>query len=143
LSEHAHAAPHAPHAAHRNYVAIWAVLTVLLVLSVLGSIVGAKLSLPVITLTAAFGIALVKAYLVAKNFMHLDVEKPIVHWALGAVLILMVLMYAGLAPDVQKSTGKNWVKTPGFHYMSVQARGEFEPHPAAKPGAPGEAGAAH
>ena len=140
MSDPAHAAPHAH---HRNYVQIWAILAVMLVLSVLGAIVGGKLSLPILTLIAAFGIALVKAYLVAKNFMHLDVEKPIVHWALAAVLILMVLMYAGLAPDVQKSSGKNWVKTPGFHYMSDQARGGAEPRAAAQPGGAGEAGASH
>ena len=34
----------------------------------------------VVMLITAFGVALVKAYLVAKNFMHLDVEKPIVRW---------------------------------------------------------------
>jgi len=29
----------------------------------------------VVTLITAFGIALVKAYLVAKNFMHINVER--------------------------------------------------------------------
>ena len=107
------------HAHHPNYVRIWAILTALLVVSVTGPMLGIR----VVTLTAAFGIALVKAYLVAKNFMHLDVQKPIVHWALGAALVLMVLLYAGLAPDVQKSSGQRWVKSDGFHYMSEQASG--------------------
>jgi len=139
VSDHAHAESHAPHAPHRNYVKIWAILSGMLVLSVLGSMVG----IPVVTLIAAFGIALVKAYLVAKNFMHLDVEKPIVHWALATVLILMVLMYAGLAPDVQRSTGDHWKKSTGFHYMSAQATGEAAAHGAGRPGGQGEAGAAH
>ena len=116
-----HAEPHA-HTHHPNYVRVWAILVGLLLVSVTGPMLGIR----VVTLVAAFGIALVKAYMVAKNFMHLNVEKPIVHWVLGAALILMVLLYAGLAPDVQKSSGQNWVKTPGFHYMSDQARGASE-----------------
>jgi caa(3)-type oxidase subunit IV len=101
-----HAETHA-HGPHRNYVRIWAVLLVLLVVSVAGPFAGIR----VVTLITAFGIALVKAYMVAKNFMHLDVEKPLVHWLLGAALALMVLLYAGLAPDVEKHKGRNWKKT--------------------------------
>jgi caa(3)-type oxidase subunit IV len=131
MTDHAHAAGHPEgHAPHRNYVKIWAILTALLVVSVTGPLIGIR----VITLIAAFGIALVKAYLVAKNFMHLDIEKPIVHWALGIALVFMVLLYAGVAPDVQKSTGDHWAKTAGFHYVSKQAEGAEEP------GAKGKAG---
>ena len=113
----AHAAP------HRNYVKIWAILSSLLLVSVTGPMLGIR----VVTLIAAFGVALVKAYLVAKNFMHLDIEKPIVKWLLGLVLAIMVLLYAMVAPDVQKSTGQNWVKSKGFHYVSDAARGKVEP----------------
>jgi caa(3)-type oxidase subunit IV len=123
MSAHAeaHAAPHAGGAGHhRNYVKIWAILTGLLVVSVLGPMVGIR----VVTLIAAFGVALVKAYLVAKNFMHLDIEKPIVGWLLAVALVLMVVLYAGVAPDVQKSRGQQWEKTAGYHYMSKQAAGE-------------------
>ena len=119
MPDHAHAEEHAH---HPNYVRIWAILAALLLVSVTGPMLGIR----AVTLIAAFGIALVKAYLVAKNFMHLDIEKPIVHWALGSALVLMVLLYAGLAPDVQKSTGQHWEKSPGFHYMSDQARGASE-----------------
>lgn len=94
------------HAHHRNYVRIWAILLGLLVVSV----VGPMLEIRVLTLITAFGIALVKAYMVAKNFMHLDVEKPIVHWALGIALAFMVLLYAGVAPDAQKHDGTHWKK---------------------------------
>jgi caa(3)-type oxidase subunit IV len=120
MTDHAHTESHAHH--HPNYVRIWAILVVLLVVSVTGPMLGIR----VVTLLAAFGIAFVKAYMVAKNFMHLDVEKPIVHWILGAALVLMVLLYAGLAPDVQKSSGQHWVKSKGFHYMSEAARGAHE-----------------
>ena len=113
-----HSGGHAAH--HRNYVKIWAILTGLLMVSVLGPMVGIR----VVTLIAAFGVALVKAYLVAKNFMHLDIEKPIVGWLLAVALILMVVLYAGVAPDVEKSKGQGWEKTAGYHYMSRQAQGE-------------------
>lgn len=106
MSAHAtaHAAGHAP---HRNYVKIWAILLALLVVSVVGPMFGIR----VLTLITAFGIAIVKAYMVAKNFMHLDVERPIVHWMLLVALTLMVLLYAGVAPDAQKQVGRNWKKT--------------------------------
>jgi len=90
---------------HTNYVKIWGILVVLLVVSV----VGPMLEIRIVTLIAAFGIALVKAYLVAKHFMHLNVEKPIVHWFLATALIFMILLWAGVAPDVQNHEGRNWV----------------------------------
>jgi len=101
-----HAAGHG-HAHHRNYVKIWAILLALLVVSVVGPMAGIR----VVTLITAFGVALVKAYMVAKNFMHLDIEKPIVHWILALALVLMVLFYSGIAVDVQKQDGKNWQKS--------------------------------
>ena len=45
---------------------------------------------------------------------------------LTVAVVLMVLLYAGLAPDVQKSSGQRWVKSDGFHYMSEAARGAHE-----------------
>ena len=112
MTSHAPAAGHAPaHGHHRNYVKIWGILLVLLVISVVGPMAGIR----VVTLITAFGIALVKAYIVAKNFMHLDIEKPIVHWMLLVGLSLMVLLYGALAPDVQKADGQNWKKDEGFH----------------------------
>ena len=142
MSAHAetHAAPHGGGAGHhRNYVKIWAILTGLLVVSVLGPMVGIR----VVTLIAAFGIALVKAYLVAKNFMHLDVEKPIVGWLLAVALILMVVLYAGVAPDVEKSKGQNWEKTAGYHYMSKAAEGESHEGGAEKAKQEHEPGSSH
>lgn len=102
--EHGHGAGHAH---HRNYVKIWAILLGLLVVSV----VGPMAEIRVITLVTAFGVALVKAYMVAKNFMHLDIEKPIVHWMLALALVLMVLFYSGIAVDVQKHDGHHWKKS--------------------------------
>ena len=96
----AHAAPHH----HVNYVKIWAILLCLLVVSVAGPFLGNL----AITLITAFGIAIVKAYLVAKNFMHLDIEKKFVSYLLATMLILMALMFGGISPDVMKHEGQRW-----------------------------------
>jgi len=111
------------HAHHPNYVKVWAILVVLLGVSILGPMTGIR----VVVLITAFGVALVKAYLVAKNFMHVNVQRPIVHFALGMALLLMVLLYAGLAADVQKDIGRNWRKTSGFHYLGAPAHEHAEP----------------
>ena len=114
----AHHGPGHAHAPHRNYVKIWSILVVLLVVSVLGPMLGIRW----VMLVTAFGIALVKAYMVAKNFMHLDIEKPIVHWILLVALALMVLLYGALAPDVQKGAGQGWKKDAGFHHSFVTSK---------------------
>lgn len=106
------------HGHERNYVKIWGILVLLLMVSVLGPMVGIRW----VTLIAAFGVALVKAYMVAKNFMHLDIEKPIVHWMLLVALALMVLLYGALAPDVQKGVGQHWKKDAGFHHSFTTSK---------------------
>lgn len=121
-----HAQAHAPSAGHDHgaghgdghYIRIWAILLGLLVVSVVGPMAGIRW----LTLITAFGIALVKAYMVVKNFMHLDVEKPIVHYIMITGLALMVLMYGALAPDVQKAEGQNWKKGPGFHHSFTTSK---------------------
>src|SRR5262249_25803549 len=120
MTAHAHAESHPEpaHGLHINYVKVWAILCGLLVVSVLGPFAGIRW----ITLIAAFGVALVKAYMVARNFMHLSIEKPIVHWILGVALALMVLLYGALAPDVEKGAGRNWHKDAGFHHSFTTAK---------------------
>lgn len=93
--------------AHPNYVAIWAVLVALLVVSVLGPMLGH----PLVTLMTAFGIAIIKAYLVVKNFMHLNVERRYVAYLMATVLGLMLLFFAGTSPDVMRHSGRNWENT--------------------------------
>jgi caa(3)-type oxidase subunit IV len=90
----------------QHYVKIWGVLLVLLVISIFGPF----LEIPVVTLITAFGIALVKAYLVAKNFMHINVQPSYVGYLLSTCLVFMLLLFAGSAPDVMKKDGDNWVK---------------------------------
>ena len=96
-----------------HYVKIWAVLLVLLIVSILGPILAPYMEVGflkawMITLMTAFGIAIVKAYLVAANFMHLNIEKRYISYMLGTMLMFMLLFFAGVAPDVMKHEGQNW-----------------------------------
>jgi len=115
--------------AHPNYVKIWGILVVLLIISVLGPLVGIEW----LTLVTAFGVAVVKAYLVVKNFMHLNVEPRFVWYMVGTALAFMGLFYAGVSPDVMAPDGDNWQKPA---YVAFEQPG-FNPVPH------GESGAAH
>jgi len=55
-----------------------------------------------------------------------------VGWLLAVALILMVVLYAGVAPDVEMSRGQNWEKTAGYHYVNPAAEGESHTHGAEK-----------
>jgi caa(3)-type oxidase subunit IV len=86
------------------YVKTWAILLVLLVIS----IIGPELGIRAVTLMTAFGIAVVKAYLVCARFMHLDIEKKFVAYFLTVSLGFMGLFFFAIAPDVLKHEGTNW-----------------------------------
>ena len=94
----------AAHIHHPDYVKIWAVLVVLLIVSVLGPLTGIRW----LMLFTAFGIAIVKAYLVAKNFMHVNLEKRWVTYLLVTCLVFLGILFAGVAPDVMKHQGLRW-----------------------------------
>ena len=102
MAEHAHAEAHH----HPNYIRVWALLLVLLVVSVAGPMVGVQW----VTLVTAFGIAIVKAYLVAKNFMHVNIERRFVAYALLTAIVFMLLFFSAVAPDVMKKDGRGWEK---------------------------------
>ena len=91
---------------HGNYVKIWAILCVLLAVSIVGPFFGIR----IVTLVTAFGIAIVKAYLVAKNFMHVNVQPRYVAMMLGTALAFLLIFFAGVAPDVMKAEGTLWEK---------------------------------
>jgi caa(3)-type oxidase subunit IV len=76
------------------------------------SVVGSMSHLREVVLIAAFGVALVKAYLVAKNFMHVNVEKRWVPYLLIMCLLFIAILFAGVAPDVMKQSGLHWTKNP-------------------------------
>lgn len=103
-----------------HYVRVYAVLLVLLAISIVGPVVGGALDTQVevfgrafslgivITLVTAFGIAVVKAWLVIKNFMHLTIERVIPKLFLAASVLLLALFWGGVAPDVQNHDGRLW-----------------------------------
>jgi len=94
---------------HPNYVRIWGILLVLLVISVIGPMLGH----PVVTLITAFGIAVVKAFLVVKNFMHINMAPRFVGLLMATCLLFMLLFFAAVAPDVMRLEGTGWEK-PGW-----------------------------
>ena len=103
-----------------HYVRVYALLLVLLAVSIVGPWVGETLDMEVggfgrqfslgivITLITAFGIAVVKAWLVIKNFMHLTIERVIPKLFLAASVLLLALFWGGVAPDVQLHDGRMW-----------------------------------
>ena len=99
-------AEHSEHLHHPDYVKIWAILCALLVVSV----VGPMFEIQVLTLITAFGIAVVKAYLVAKNFMHINLTARYVPYLVVTGLVFMLLFFAGTSPDVMQADGANWAK---------------------------------
>ena len=88
--------------AHYNKIIL--ILVALAFVSFLGPMVGIKW----LTLTTAFGIALVKAYLVITNFMHLNIEKRYITYLLSTAILLMLLFFAAVAPDVMRHRGRGW-----------------------------------
>ena len=90
---------------HPNYVKIWYWLLVLLAISVAGPM----LEVPAITLITAFGIAIIKSFLVAANFMHLKFEKKIIWLLLILSLCLLGVFFFGTAPDIMMTEGDQWI----------------------------------
>lgn len=86
------------------YVKIYIILLVLFLISLLGP----ELGIPIVTLITAFGIAVVKAYMVAAYFMHLNIEKKFIHYMLYTMILLMLVFVGGTAADIFKPTGSNW-----------------------------------
>ena len=87
------------------YVKIWAILVVLFIISVIGPELGVRW----ITLVTAFGIALVKALMVAAYFMHLNIEKKYIHYMLYTMLLFVGIFFTGVMTDIMKPQGARWV----------------------------------
>jgi caa(3)-type oxidase subunit IV len=110
-AEHADSHPQDQHEhVHINYVKVWLILLALLAVSVVGPL----FKVQTLTLITAFGIAVVKAFLVAKNFMHINLEKRYIIYMVTTCLVFMFLFFAGVAPDVMKEQGAQWIK-PSYH----------------------------
>lgn len=134
--DHGHGAQgHGAHEEHIHepsyYIKTWAILLVLLVISILGP----ELEIRAVTLITAFGIAIVKAYLVCKRFMHLDIQPKYVVYFLVTAIAFMLLFFFAVAPDVLKHHGTNWT--------NVGAISEIERHGGKDGGADVHEDAAH
>lgn len=149
MSSHAHTASDSAlgdaahgHHEHPNYIKIWAILVGLLVVSVCGPMLGIK----AVTIFTAFGIAIVKAYIVAKNFMHLNVERRFVIYLLLTMLAFMLLLFGGVAPDVLRHDGRNWeniaAKAEIERALAAAGGGEHGAQAAAQPATPQASSAA-
>ena len=93
--------------AHPDYWKIYKWLVLLFVISYLGPELFPEQKS--IVLLTAFGIAVVKALMVVSEFMHLNVEKPVIWYLMLTCLILLFVFFAGVAPDVLNKSGNNWV----------------------------------
>jgi caa(3)-type oxidase subunit IV len=108
---------------HTSYVKVWGILLVLLAVSV----VGPMAEIAWLTLLTAFGVAAIKAFIVAKYFMHITLEKRYVVYIVSTCLVFMLLFFAGTAPDVMKPSGTGWVKNEVSQTL-LKAPEPSEPH---------------
>ena len=119
---HAHSGDHggSGHSHHgpSYYVKIWGLLLALLIASILGPMLGNK----ILTIITAFGIAVVKALIVASFFMHLNVEKRYIWYLLVGMLAMLFLFFFGVAADVMKFDGRNWTKPVATKYAEDFAK---------------------
>jgi caa(3)-type oxidase subunit IV len=100
---HGHGEDHVKH-----YTKIYVQLLILFAISVFGPVLGDIVGSKAIVLVTAFGIALVKAYLVCAHFMHLNIEKRYIGYLLTTTVVFVFLFYAGVSPDVMEHHGRNW-----------------------------------
>ncbi len=108
------------HHDNSHYMKIYYILLVLLLISFVGPWVGIR----AVTLITAFGIAVVKAYLVAKHFMHIDLTPRYIPYLVATGLVFMLLFFAGVAPDVMKEEGSGWQKPAWIAESAAYAAGE-------------------
>lgn len=116
-TRHSATTPSAAHP-HPDYVRVWMILLALLVVSILGPMLGIFW----VTLITAFVVAVIKALMVAAYFMHLNIERVYIKYLLFTVLILMLVLFAGVAPDVMKRAGTNWEHLPAAPSATAPAR---------------------
>jgi len=103
---------HADGHGDQHYIKIWGWLLLLLAISFVGPELNTRLELDsrALVLLTAFGIAIVKAYMVAVHFMHINLTPRFVIYTVSTTLVFMLLFFAGAAPDVMKERGTNWIK---------------------------------
>jgi|SaaInlStandDraft_1057018.scaffolds.fasta_scaffold09730_6 caa(3)-type oxidase subunit IV len=112
---------------HTNYAKIFWTLMVLFVISV----VGPELPWPedlkkTMILITAFGIAVVKAIIVAGWFMHLAHERKYIWYAFITSLAFLFLFVVAVAPDVTMTKGTNWESQIPWEAEAQPAEGKSE-----------------
>ena len=112
------------HIHHPNYVKIWAILVLLLIISLIGS----RSDIRWVLLVTAFGIAIAKAYLVARNFMHVTIEKRWVGYLLVTCLVFIAILFSAVAPDVMRHQGLHWDNTAAKQAIAAGAQGASKHH---------------
>ena len=120
MSDHAETADGHDDHGDSHYIKIYFWLLGLLVVSYIGPEFGIQW----LTLLTAFGIAIVKAYLVTVNFMHINLTPRYVVYTVTTTLVFMLLFFAGAAPDVMKDSGTNWEKPAWIEAERAYAAGE-------------------
>ena len=68
------------------------------------------LGIRAITLITAFGIALIKTYIIAAEFIHLKVEKRITTLIILSIIIIILIFYFNITPNIMKTSGQHWIK---------------------------------
>ena len=113
---HGHEDKYWPLGIPAHYGKVWAILTGLFAVSYIGplwiapaagSMFGATVG-KVVLMSTAFGIAIWKASLVVKEFMHLPLERRFIWYIEGIVVSFMLLFFFAVAPDVMQHEGRNW-----------------------------------
>ncbi len=81
---------------HPNYFRVWLALVALL----LGSLGFGLMGNHRLAVSLIFGVAVVKALMVAGNFMHLRWEPRMVWLVAGFGVLMVAFLYLGVMPDV-------------------------------------------
>jgi len=96
---------------HPDYKKIYYSLLILLVISIWGPVFALNIDnrtmLVGTVLLTAFGVGLIKATMVVAWFMHLDIEVKVVRRLLAVCIAFLILLFAGVAPEVLCFDGEN------------------------------------
>ena len=108
------------HHSHPDYKKIYFRLLILLVISIWGPILALHLENRFLLISAvlltAFGVGAIKAGMVAAWFMHLDMELKVIKRLLIVCIFFLILLFAGVAPDVLLPEGQNREMDPDYEY---------------------------
>lgn len=92
-----------PHMTARQYVMIWFILLALLA----GGVLFAYIDIPMLANVLVFGVAIAKAILVLRLYMHLRWEPRFISLALVGALACIVVLFLLTYPDMVLRDGWN------------------------------------